>query len=200
LYTARFNDADASFAPPNLTAAEGVAPGLTPIYADAQQLAVAVTTPDGDTFAIDAPGLATHIARRLGMPAEPEIVRSERALTDARPLSLFSLQTAEQLSEEVGIPVDARRFRANLYLDLPELGGFAEDQLVGKRLRIGTRVELAVLERDARCAMVTLDPDTGESNAKVLREIAQRHETMAGVYGAVLQAGMVQPGDDIFLL
>ena len=58
---------------------------------------------------------------------------------------------------------------------------------------------LTVVARDARCAMVTLDPDTGESNARVLREIAQRHETMAGVYGAVLRSGMVKPGDAVIL-
>jgi uncharacterized protein YcbX len=39
-------------------------------------------------------------------------------MTDCRPVSLFSVQTARRLSEEVGLEVDKRRFRANLYLDL----------------------------------------------------------------------------------
>jgi len=199
LYTPTFRNAAAASAPPHLKAAEDIAPGVTPRYPQPDELLLDVTTPEGVTYSIDDPELCASLARRLGMPAAPELLRSDRALTDARPLSLFSVQTAAQLSTEVGSEVDPRRFRANLYLDLPELGAFGEDTLVGKTLQVGDRVQLTVVARDARCAMVTLDPDTGESNARVLREIAQRHETMAGVYGAVLRSGMVKPGDAVIL-
>jgi len=199
LYTPTFRNAAAASAPPHLKAAEDIAPGVTPRYPQPDELLLDVTTPEGVTYSIDDPELCASLARRLGMPAAPELLRSDRALTDARPLSLFSVQTAAQLSTEIGSEVDPRRFRANLYLDLPELGAFGEDTLVGKTLQVGDRVQLTVVARDARCAMVTLDPDTGESNARVLREIAQRHETMAGVYGAVLRSGMVKPGDAVIL-
>ena len=44
--------------------------------------------------------------------------------------------------------------------------GFAEDAFVGKRLRIGERAVIAVLDRDPRCKMISLDPDTGEENSE----------------------------------
>ena len=48
--------------------------------------------------------------------------------------------------------------------------------------------------------MITLDPDTGESRPEVLRRVAQAHEGMAGVYGAVLVEGVVRRGDAVELL
>ena len=65
------------------------------------------------------------------------LVRSDRAMTDCRPVSLFSIQTARQLGEEIGTPIDKRRFRANVYLDLGSAPGFAEDGFVGRTLRWG---------------------------------------------------------------
>ena len=75
----------------------------------------------------------------------------------------------------MGIPVDKRRFRANIYLNLASDSGFAEDELVGRKLRIGSSAEIMVLERDPRCKMISLDPDTGEHNPEVLRKVAQAH-------------------------
>ena len=46
------------------------------------------------------------------------LVRSDRAMTDGRPVSLLSVQTVQQLGEELGTAVDQRRFRANVYVDL----------------------------------------------------------------------------------
>jgi hypothetical protein len=113
-------------------------------------------------------------------------------------LSIFGVQSARKLSEETGISVDKRRFRANIYLDLAE--GFAEDEFVGRSIRIGPKVIVAVLERDPRCMMITLDPDTGEKEPVLLKKVAQSHSGMAGVYGAVLMEGMVHKGDSVKLV
>ncbi len=42
-----------------------------------------------------------------------------------------------------------------------------------------------ILERDPRCKMITLDPDTGEMDASVMRHLAQAHGGKAGIYAAV---------------
>ena len=123
-----------------------------------------------------------------------------RALTDCRPLSLFALQSVRQLSDETGIPVDKRRFRANIYLDLSSAPGFAEDGFVGRSLRIGSKVIASILERDPRCMLITLDPETGEKAPAVLKTVAQAHEGMAGIYAAVLVEGIVRKGDPVELL
>jgi len=47
--------------------------------------------------------------------------------------------------------------------------------------------------------MISLDPDTGEHDPKVLRTVARIHGNMAGVYCAVLVEGMVRKGDPIEL-
>lgn len=121
-------------------------------------------------------------------------------MTDCRPVSLFAIQTAQQLGRELGVAVDQRRFRANIYLDFNSAGGFGEDALVGRSLRIGSKAVISILERDPRCKMITLDPDTGESNPEFLRKVAQAHGGMAGVYGAVLVEGTFRKGVTVSLL
>src|SRR5439155_1266231 len=79
-------------------------------------------------------------------------------------------------------------------------GGFAENDFVGKSLRIGSKVVVSVLERDPRCMMITLDPDTAEKTPVILKQVAQAHEGMAGVYGAVLIEGTIRKGDAVELL
>jgi uncharacterized protein YcbX len=157
-------------------------------------------TPDGKTLAIDDPALIDTLRAGLEDKHQLTLLRSDRALTDCRPLSIFAVQTAKKLGEEAGMTVDKRRFRANVYLELKSSEGFAEDQFVGKTLRIGSKVVVSVLARDARCMMITLDPDTGEKSPAILKAVAQAHEGMAGVYGAVLTEGMIRKGDPVELL
>jgi uncharacterized protein YcbX len=110
------------------------------------------------------------------------------------------LQSAQQLAEETGTRVDKRRFRANVYVDLTSANGFAENDLVGRSVKIGPKVVISILERDARCVIITLDPDTGEQAPAILKKVAQAHDGMAGVYGAVLVEGMMHKGDPVELL
>jgi hypothetical protein len=161
---------------------------------------VDVVAPTGQTLAIDDPALIRML--RDGVPGTPDLtlVRSDRAMTDCRPVSLLSLQTTRHLGEEIGTSVDQRRFRANVYLDLNTASGFAENGFVGRSMRIGSKVVISILERDPRCVMITLDPDTGESRPEFLRQVAQAHNGMAGVYGAVLVEGMVRKADAVELL
>ena len=159
-----------------------------------------VETPDGKTFAIDDSGLIEHLRANSDEKHDLTLLRSDKAITDCRPLSIFAVQTARKLGEETGVAVDKRRFRANVYVDLTSSDGFAEDEFVGRSLRICSKVTVAILQRDARCMMVTLDPDTAEKTPAILKAVAQAHEGMAGVYGAVLVEGMLRKGDSIGLL
>jgi uncharacterized protein YcbX len=201
LYRASFRHTDRMARPPNLPEAEATAPGATPVYPDPPDLGLDVVTPSGEVLAIDDP-------RLIGMLADSDnhgqgcvtLHRSDRAMTDCRPVSLFSVQTARQLDEEVGSKVDKRRFRANLYLDLVSTAGFAEDAFVGRTLRIGTKAVVAVMDRDPRCKMITLNPDTAEQDPEVLRAVNRNHDNKAGVYGVVLVEGMVRPGDEVALV
>lgn len=199
-YQPRFRYPDKTARPPNLTEAESLGPGVNPVSAEPADLMVDVEMPTGDTLPIDDPILLRLL--RDGVSGAPDLtlMRSERAMTDCRPVSLFSVQSVRQLGEEIDTAVDPRRFRANIYLDIRAGGGFAENEWIGRSLRIGSKVVIAILERDPRCLTITLDPDTGESRPEVLRQVAQAHQGMAGVYGAVLVEGMVRKGDTVQLL
>ncbi len=194
----RFRDPEKAAAPPNLMDAEKL--GATPVYADRVELTLDVETPDGRILALDDPALLEMLRAGIDAPPQLTLLRSDRALTDACPVSLISLQSVAQLAAETGIAVDKRRFRANLYLDLTSGEGFAEDRLVGRSLRVGPKATLAVVNRDSRCMIITLDPETGEKSPAVLKTVAQRHEGRAGVYAVVLVEGMIRRGDAIELL
>ena len=200
LYRPRFRSPQTAALPINLAEAQSLGPGITPLYGDASDLMVDVETPSGETFAIDDPALIRALGKGMKESPTVTLIRSDRALTDCRPVSLISVQTASRLGEELQAEVDKRRLRANIYLDLTSARGYGKDALVGRSLRIGSKMTLSVLERDSRCKMITLDPDTGVSNPAFLRPVAQAHEGMAGVYGAVLIEGVLHKGDVVELL
>ena len=98
----RFRFPDKAARPPNQAEAEALGPGVTTVYGDAQDLALDVELPSGEVLAIDDPALLRTLGERSQRPGRLTLLRSDRALTDCRPLSLFSLQTAPQLAREVG--------------------------------------------------------------------------------------------------
>lgn len=199
-YRPQFRYPERAVKPPNLAEAMSISPGVNPANPDPNDLIVDVVTPSGAIVALDDPVLREMLCEGLRGENHLTLVRSDRALTDCRPVSLISLQTIQQVEAELGIPLDKRRFRSNVYFNLASGNGFAEDELVGRRLRIGSKAEIMLLERDPRCKMISLDPDTGEHNPEVLRKVAQAHSACAGIYCAVLVEGIVTKGDQIELL
>ena len=200
LYRPHFRQPERASKPPNLAEAEALSPLLNPVTADPADLALDVETPTGELLAINDPALLRQLAEGAGNDHSLTLLRSERSMTDCRPISLFSLQTARQLGEEVGLALDKRRFRANVYLDLGTATGFSENSLVGRKVRLGSKVVISVLERDPRCQMITLDPQTAAENPEVLRNVARAHDGTAGVYGAVLAEGIIRLGDAVEVL
>jgi MOSC domain-containing protein len=196
----RFREPEKTLAPPNLKEAENLPPGATPVYANPADLMLDVETPTGQKLAIDDPALLEMLREGIDPKHQPSLMRSVRALTDCRPISLISLQSVRQLGQEIGSAVDKLCFRANIYLDLTSDEGFAEDRFVGRSLRIGPKATFAILERDPRCAIIVLDPETGEKNPAILKTVAQRHEGRIGLYAAVLVEGMIRQGDEVELL
>ena len=199
-YRPQFRYAERSVRPPNLAEAMSISPGVNPANPEPEDLLIDVVTPSGAVLAVEDPAFKEMLVDGLRGENQLTLVRSDRALTDCRPVSLISLQTIQQLEAELNIPLDKRRFRANIYLDLESGNGFEEDKMVGRKLRIGPSAVVMVLERDPRCKMISLDPETGEHNPQVLRKVAEAHEAFAGVYCAVLVEGILTRGDAIELL
>ncbi len=63
--------------------------------------------------------------------------------------------------------------------------------VVGRTIRLGSKVAVLVVAHDPRCQMIALDPDTPAPDPEVLRNVARAHDRMAGVYGAVVAEGMI---------
>jgi uncharacterized protein YcbX len=166
--------------------------------------AVEVETPEGERVAADDPrlikllrgGLREWQRKRHQVMA----VQSESPVVDTRPVSLFSVQTARKLGEELGVEMDKRRFRANIYVDLASGDGFAEDAWVGRKLAIGAVAVVEILKRTKRCKLITLDPDTSEPNIEVMKKVALSHEMRAGISAGVVVEGMIAAGDEIRLI
>ncbi len=153
-----------------------------------------VEAPDGSQRRVDDEALRRELEQKLG--GALFLMRDHRGNYDIAQVSIFSLATAEAIGAGAGIPVDPRRFRANVYLQ-PDAGAPAEADWVGHVLAIGPELRLAVTEPDERCAMINLDPDTAAMNPAVLRTVATTRGNRAGVYGSVLRPGTVKSGDPV---
>jgi hypothetical protein len=86
LYRPRFRDPDKAAKPANLPEAEEISPILNPVAADPADLPLDVETPLGEVLAIDDPALLRQLAERAGGRHSLTLLRSERAMTDCRPI------------------------------------------------------------------------------------------------------------------
>ena len=195
----RFRYPERAAAPPNLAEAMSIPPGITPANGGENDLDVEVVTPSGEVLSVDDPALVKLLGEGISEKNHLKLVRSDRALTDCRPVSLISLQTIRQVETELDVTLDKRRFRANIYAHLTSGRGFEEDDFIGRTLLIGAGARIMILERDPRCKMISLDPVTGDHNPGIFRHVARAHGADAGVYCAVIVEGIVTGGDPIQL-
>ena len=163
---------------------------------------VEVRTPTGESFRIDSQALLVYLQSHIPNVSSLSLTQAATPQTDVRPLSLISLQTIQRVSEELGQPLDPRRFRANLHLDLTD-GPFTEDSLVGRTVRIGNIAIIKILERDPRCRLITYDPEAPHNSPplfSIMKLLDRRHEGRAGVYASILASGPVRIDDPIEVL
>jgi uncharacterized protein YcbX len=109
-------------------------------------------------------------------------IKLDRGAFDSAPLSLIT--TASVAS------YDVRRFRPNLVIE----SAVGEEEWIGSELEIGG-LRLRVDRPDARCAIVNVDPDTGERDPRVLKAVAP----CIGAYGSTVRPGRVAVGDAVIL-
>ena len=92
---------------------------------------------------------------------------------------------------------DARRLRPNLIIGGAE--GDSERGWEGRFLRVGGAV-IGLRDLRERCIMTTFDPDTGEQDVEVLRDIRRRFGGKLGLNAAVAREGRIAEGDRVDLL
>ena len=117
--------------------------------------------------------------------------------------TLVSTGSLEAMRAATGAerPVDGLRFRMTIGIDGVE--PHAEDGWIGARVRVGGAV-VAVREKVGRCAVTTLDPETGIRDLDTLGAIAAYRRDVPtveplpfGVWCGVIEPGPVALGDSV---
>ena len=134
------------------------------------------------------------------------VVRCDRpgGTRAGNPTSIISDGSLRELARHAGVDaVDARRFR--MLIDLHGAEPHEEDTWIGGRIAIGDAI-LRVTKPDARCAITTQDPDTGDRDLDTLRTIIGyrglrdgKHADF-GVLADVDGPGRMRLGDEVRVL
>ena len=149
---------------------------------------VMVRTPSGSEHDVVDPALAASLGDGV------RVIKQDRGVFDAMPLSLITTRSIAELGALVGSELVPQRFRPNLLVESDE----REDAWVGRVLRIGG-MAMRVDQRDDRCVIITIDPVTHERDPAVLRTVARERSNCIGVYGSTVQEGRVAVDDEVVL-
>ena len=199
---------------------------VTPPRKGAPISQVKIQLPDGTSVTSDSPGVDTIIGNALDrevrlardFPEKPTLEEywpdlerlahrdevTEEAMPagtffDGGPVHIVTTATLAKLSELYPQGrFEPKRFRPNLLVaTTKQRSCFAENEWVGKTLRIGSEVLIKITGNTGRCVMTTLPqgelpPDTG-----ILRTAAQHNQAFVGVYAEIVRGGMMYRGDEI---
>lgn len=158
-----------------------------------------VRTPEGEELTLFGDELAEDVGRRFG--SRVEMVHLNRGIFDEASISVITSTTVGEISRLAAQPSDVRRFRPNILIASSRSLPFEEEEWVGGLLSFGEAddaVAVHITNRDERCAMVNLDPESARSTPEVLRAIVQARDNKAGVYAAVIRRGRISVGQPIF--
>lgn len=159
-----------------------------------------VRTPEGKELATFGEDLSAEIERRHGAPVE--MMHLQHGIFDEANVSVITTETVRAIGRAAGKGADVRRFRPNIVVRLLRPIPFREDEWPGRTLAFGEsddRPRISVTMRDARCAIVNLDPDSARSDPEVLKAVVRTNQNNAGVYGTVIRPGQVATGQAIYL-
>jgi hypothetical protein len=162
--------------------------------ADPRRSPVMVTAPSGERWPLASPALHDRLAAASGRALT--LLQLGIGAYDAMPLSVVSTASFAALEAAHGAPLERRRFRANIVVESEG----RDAQWAGRRLYFGEGgAALSLAAGAPRCAMVTIDPDTAERDARVLRTVAQAFGNAFTTYASVARPGTMQVGDAVWL-
>ena len=160
-----------------------------------------VRTPSGTEVELHSAALREEISALY--KAEVQLMHLNHGMFDEAPLSLLTTESLGSLAAKAETVLDVRRFRPNILLATDSGRAFPENEWVGKLVIFGEADDAAamnVTQRDIRCAMINLDPETGAATPAILKAVVQANENCAGVYGGVFRTGKISVGDRVFVM
>lgn len=152
-----------------------------------------VTAPDGRTFAWGEPALGEALTADLGRPVA--LRRDPRLQQDLPDSLLITTKASHAAVEEALGPLDGRRWRTNVHVEL-DAAAFAEEGWEGRQLRVGEAV-LTLLHPCERCVIPTRDPQTAVKDAGILRWLARERRTLFGINARPRQSAVIRTGDPV---
>ena len=141
------------------------------------------------------------ISKYCGRPVTLVQPRKAGQSFDEFPISILSRASVELLSQRAGVRtgLDYRRFRPNFLIE--GCGPHDEDGWLGRMVAIGEEVVVRVVAPDPRCAITTLDPETGRADLDVPAAVRSYRPSPGaayfGVYAVVERPGTVSLGDAV---
>jgi uncharacterized protein YcbX len=183
------------------------APGLAQVTAAWDGARLTLTGPGAAPLTADpdAPEGAAAIAawaERFAEGSRPgpyRLARAPQAMTDSDfpSVAVLSLSTLRALSQRVGLDLDPRRVRGNLWIE--GAAPWEEAAWVGRTLAVGP-ARLRVREPIWRCVATEANPATGRRDAAVLDALrAATGDTAFGLYVEVVEGGEIAVGDAVTL-
>lgn len=159
--------------------------------------AVTVETPDGASLSLHDPMLKAHLEAAAREPAA--LIQVARGCYDSMPVSIQTSAGHAALEAAHGCALDIGRFRINVIVesDLPAT------EWQGRRLAFGDDENGAMVQCAdpiVRCVMVTIDPETGTKEPRVMRTVAQAFGNTYGIYAGPARPGLIRIGDAVRLL
>ena len=143
--------------------------------------------------------LAKEVGRRYGAPVE--MMQLRNGIFDEACISVIATDTVSEIARLAGVSPDVRRFRPNIVVRLLPPAPFQEDAWLGGVLSFGEEDDppaIIVTQRDVRCSMLNLDPDTARPAPEVLKAVVRVNQNHAGIYGAVARTGILAVGQSVF--
>jgi uncharacterized protein len=154
-----------------------------------------VTAPDGSVRQWDEPGLRDALRDDLGIPVDLLGPGSYSDLEDS--ILVTTVGTHEEVERRFGRPLDVRRWRTNLHLDV-DAAPFAEHGWEGRRLQVG-EVSLKLLHPCRRCTIPTWTPDGRERTPELLAWFHRESDGRFGINARVEVPGVLRAGDRVEL-
>jgi uncharacterized protein YcbX len=158
---------------------------------------VDVITPAGDLMDLHDPTLLEMLSEAAA--CELGLLQVGRGTHDSMPVSIATTAAHKSGDSIHGRPVDRRRFRSNILVEAE----VSPSEWLSGRLAFGESddsAEILVADAIPRCALITVDPDTGRRDPRIMRTIARSFGNDFGVYGAPARPGRLRAGDPVFLV
>ncbi|HSL23500.1 MAG TPA: MOSC N-terminal beta barrel domain-containing protein [Vicinamibacterales bacterium] len=150
--------------------------------------------PDGEPLVDGLPWNSPEVAARVEAAVAPG-ARLER-FDGAERFDILPLLVCTDGAVTV-FGRDVRRLRPNILIG--DVQGVAERQWTGATLKL-PHADIGVADLRGRCVMTTYDPDTGEQDPEVLRDIVRRFGGRLCLNAHVLRPGRVREGETVELV